>query len=191
LRRIPDGHHGARAGGLTSLDDRFTCSDGSRLSGSPTLRDMTDPILQAAIQIVDESFAAMREAIAGTPPDALNSALADGANSMAVLVTHAMHSTRWWLSAATHAPMPDRDRPSEFKATAPSVDELMGFFDGMAADCRALLRSESSFDAGAVREIGDGEPVTAAWALLHALEHLGEHVGHAQLTVQLSNERGV
>jgi hypothetical protein len=32
--------------------------------------------------------------------------------------------------------------------------------------------------------------VTAAWALLHALDHLGEHVGHAHLTRQLLDERG-
>ena len=36
-----------------------------------------------------------------------------------------------------------------------------------------------------VRTDGAGEPVTWAWALLHALGHLREHVGHAQLTRQL------
>ena len=33
------------------------------------------------------------------------------------------------------------------------------------------------------------EPVTAAWALIHALVHLREHVGHAELTRQLWDER--
>ena len=146
---------------------------------------MIDPLVEAATDILEGSLAAMREAIAGTPRDALNRPPTDGANPIAVLVTHAMHSTRWWLSTATHAPMPARDRPSEFTATASSVDELLSFFDGMAADCRTILRSSPTFDAGALREDDHDEPVTAGWALLHALEHLGEHVGHAQLTVQL------
>ncbi|MGZ4148161.1 MAG: DinB family protein [Actinomycetota bacterium] len=150
---------------------------------------MADPMLHASSEILDEALDAIREAIAATPPDALNRAPADDANSVAVLVTHAMHSTRWWLSAATGAPMPARDRPSEFETSAPSVDDLLASFDAIAADCRALLGSDASFDPSAVREMDRDEPVTAGWALLHALEHLGEHVGHLQLTVQLSSDR--
>jgi hypothetical protein len=33
--------------------------------------------------------------------------------------------------------------------------------------------------------VPDDDPVTAAWALLHALEHLREHAAQAQLTRQL------
>ena len=32
------------------------------------------------------------------------------------------------------------------------------------------------------RKEREREPLRAAWALLHALAHLREHVGHAQLT---------
>jgi hypothetical protein len=31
----------------------------------------------------------------------------------------------------------------------------------------------------------DGPPRTRIWSLIHALEHLREHVGHAQLTRQI------
>jgi hypothetical protein len=54
-----------------------------------------------------------------------------------------------------------------------------------------MLDRDVSFDPGAVgrpswrSDDGEEPPVTAAWALLHALEHLREHVGHAQLTRQL------
>ena len=53
-----------------------------------------------------------------------------------------------------------------------------------------MLEGDVAFDPGATgtapwRTDGADEPVTAAWALLHALEHLREHVGHAQLTRQL------
>jgi len=36
---------------------------------------------------------------------------------------------------------------------------------------------------------GQAEVVAGAWALLHAVEHLSEHSGHAQLTRQLWERR--
>jgi hypothetical protein len=70
----------------------------------------------------------------------------------------------------------------------------MAAFDRLASESRALLDTTQPFDAGRIetapwRAYGPDEPVTAAWALLHALEHLREHVGHAQLTRQLMDER--
>jgi uncharacterized protein DUF664 len=53
------------------------------------------------------------------------------------------------------------------------------------------LSTDDPFDAGVVRtDPRTGEQVTAGWALLHAIEHLREHVGHAQLTRQLWDARG-
>ena len=157
---------------------------------------MTDPTIAAARDLLDDSLDAMRTTIEGIDPQALNWRPAgDDTNSIAVLAIHSMHSTRSWLSSATGAPMPERDRPSEFVATADDVDELLAFFDSMSGDCRALLDGAGEFDAGerlsgdrAARSYGD-EPVTAAWALLHALQHLREHVAHTQLTRQLWDSR--
>ena len=147
---------------------------------------MVDPMLEAARTILDESFDDMREAIAGAASGSLDRRPAgDDTNSIAVLAVHSMNSTRWWLSLALTATTPERDRPSEFLATADSTDELLRFFDGMAADCRALLDADAPFDPGAARTDKDGDVVTAAWALLHAVEHFREHVGHIQLTRQV------
>lgn len=159
---------------------------------------MTDPTIDAARDLLENSLGAMRETLEGTDPEALNwrPAGAD-TNSIAVLAIHSMHSTRSWLSAATGAPLPERDRPSEFIATADDVGELLRFFDEMAADCRALLEDAGPFDPselltreGVGRSYRD-EPVTAAWALIHALQHLREHVAHTQLTRQLWDQRQV
>jgi DinB superfamily len=148
---------------------------------------MTDPIVVAAAENLDDSLRAMREVIVAADPQALDWRPGEDTNPIAVLVVHSMHSTRMWLSVAMGAPVPARDRPSEFLATADGVDELLGFFDAMAAECRALLDTTDPFDAGAVRPTGrdDQETATGAYALLHALEHLREHVAHAQLTRQL------
>jgi hypothetical protein len=143
-------------------------------------------MLEAARSIVDESLDAMRGAIAGASADALNRRPAgDDTNPIAVLVVHALNSSRWWLSVALGGPVPERDRPSEFLTTVAGADELLEVFDAIAADCRTLLSTDATFDPGAIREDPrDGDRVTAAWALIHAVEHLREHLGHVELTRQ-------
>ena len=155
---------------------------------------MSDPTIQAASELLEDSLGAMRAAIVSTPPDALNRRPAgEETNSIAVLAVHSMHSTRMWLSVAMGVEPPDRDRPSEFlaefAATAGGVDDLLASFDDLAGQVRALLAAPgAAFDPGAVREartIGGVESVTGAYALMHALEHLREHVAHMQLSLQV------
>jgi len=148
---------------------------------------MSDPMIVAASELLVGSLDAMRKVIAGADAAALDWRPAPDTNSIAVLAVHSMHSTRMWLSVAMGAPLPERDRPSEFLATADGVQELLAFFDAMGADCRRLLERSDAFDAGAARRTGrdDDETCTGAYALLHALEHLSEHVAHAELTSQL------
>jgi uncharacterized protein DUF664 len=153
----------------------------------------SDPTIEAARGFVDESLDSMRAAVAGASPDALNRRPAgEDTNPVAVLVAHAASSTRWWLSIALGLPLPERDRPAEFLTTVADADELLGSFDPIAAECRALLDTDMVFDAGAIREDPrEGEQVTAGWALIHAVEHLREHVAHAELTRQLWQDREV
>ncbi len=147
---------------------------------------MVDPVIEAAQGILDESLSAMRGAVVDATIDELEWRPAgEDTNTIAILVVHGMHSTRWWLSVASGAPMPDRDRPSEFRATVTTPEELLSFFDQMSVDCRSLLQMEGSFDPGASWQAPGGDVVTRGWALLHALEHLREHVAQVQLTRQL------
>lgn len=147
---------------------------------------MADPTIVAARELFDEELAGMREAIEGLPVEALAwRPPAEDSNPITVLATHSMHSSRWWFTIARGATLPARDRPSEFVAETGGADELLSFVDAMAADCQAMLDPEEPFDPGAERSVPDDDPVSAAWALLHALEHLREHVAQAQLTRQL------
>jgi DinB superfamily len=153
-----------------------------------------DPLITAASQILDGSLTALRGTVEGLEPDALNWRPGDETNTVAVLVTHAVGSTRWWLSVAMAQPLPERDRASEFLATTDSPTELLAWYDGMGTRCRSLLDAEAPFDADAIREVparstGMSGPVTAAWALLFCLGHLQEHVAHAQMTRQLWEQR--
>jgi hypothetical protein len=151
---------------------------------------MGDPTIEAARELFDEAFGGMREAIDGLSVDGLAwRPPAEDTNPITVLAVHSMHSTRWWLTIARGLPLPDRDRPSEFVAETGGDAELLEFFDRTVSECRERLDPAEPFDAGADRSVPDDEPVTAGWALLHALEHLREHVAQAQLTRQLWDTR--
>ena len=153
---------------------------------------MADPTIEAARDILGRSLDELRAAVDGCSADQLNRKPAGpDTNSLSVLATHALYSTRSWLSLAAGIELPPRDRPAEFQVVETDPDAFLASFDALAHECRAILDEASSFEPARERTApwrgGDlaQEPVTAAWALQHALTHLGEHVGHAQLTRQL------
>ena len=153
---------------------------------------MPDLLLEAARDTVDDGLRELRKAFEGADAATLNAAPAgDDSSSLAVLGAHAVASTRSWLALATQAPSPSRDRPAEFRTEVEDPAVFLAWFDGEAEACRTLLTDARAIDPGHVGlapwragELAE-EPVTAAWALLHAVAHLREHVGHAQLTRQV------
>lgn len=149
-----------------------------------------EPTVAAAADLFEPPFRGLRGSIEGLSAEGLAwRPPAKDANPITVLAVHAMHSCRWWLSIAVGAERPHRDRPSEFVAVANSADELLGQVDALAADCRTLLDPSARFDPQAMHDLPDDEPVSSAWALVHAIEHLSEHSAVAQLTRQLWDVR--
>ena len=138
-----------------------------------------DPLLAAGNATVRRTLAEMRQTVAEFPPDGLNwKPAGEETNSMAVLATHSLHSTRSWLCTALGEALPDRDRDSEFRVAADDPAVLLELFDRMSSECNALFERERA-------ELLHGVLTFAAWALLHAIEHLREHLGQMQLTRQL------
>ena len=153
---------------------------------------MNDPFLASATYEFRQSLNDLRVAIEGLDAAALNMRPAgDDSNSIAVLVVHSLSSTRSWLSVASGAPLPDRDRDSEFLATSSGEAELLAFVDELEADCMRLLSEASVDDWSALRatharpNTDDEQKVSAAFALVHAMHHLGTHVGQVTLSRQL------
>ncbi len=155
---------------------------------------MPDATIEAARDVLRDSLSELRAAIDGCSVEQLNRRPGgDDTNGPAVLATHALYSTRSWLSLATGADPPHRDRPAEFQVVVDDAGAFMSWFDATAQECRTLL--DTAADPFDPSRIGTAtwrpddlahEPVTAAWALMHALAHLREHVGHTQLTRQLA-----
>ena len=153
----------------------------------------SDPTIDAARDVLAESLDEIRRGIADLTPDELNAKPAGGeTNPIAVIAAHALASTRSWVSLAVGAPLPPRDRPAEFRTVADA--SFRARVEDMIDQCLALLDGVS-FDPGREsvapwRTDGADEPVTAAWALVHAVAHLGEHVGHLHMTRELVRPGG-
>jgi uncharacterized damage-inducible protein DinB len=162
---------------------------------------MTDTFLTSVRFVVQEDLKDLREGIDGLPGQALDwkPAGAD-TNSIAVLVTHVLHSTRSWLSVAVGAPPPERDRESEFQVKSDDTAALADFMHDFSRQIMALLDGAGDVDWATMRKThvrpastarpGDTpEQVPASWAVLHAIEHLREHIAHVGLTRQLWEAR--
>ena len=147
-----------------------------------------DPTIEAAREVLDESLDEIRRGIHGLTMEQLNAAPAGGdTNSIAVIATHALGSTLSWLSLAMGAPLPARDRDAEFRAVAD--DGFAARIEDATARCVAVLDT-GAWDPARVGTPNwsarlASQPCTAAYALSHALAHLGEHVGHLHMTREL------
>jgi len=151
-----------------------------------------DPTIAAAREILDDSIEQLLAALDGCSVEQLNRRPAgDDTNPLAVLAIHALHSTRAWLSVAIGAQVPLRDRPAEFAVIVDDAEAFLLGVDELASSCRSVLDTGAAFDPDRIGTAPwrppphDIEPVTSAWAMIHALAHLREHVGHAQLTRQV------
>lgn len=129
----------------------------------------------------------------GLPAEALDWVPGTEMNSFCVLVVHVTGSTRFWIGDAALDDPSNRNRPAEFQAKGLTSDELKARFAALEDYARAGLERLALEDMDVIHTIrnpdGSTRQVTAGWALLHALEHVGLHLGHAQITRQLWEQR--
>jgi hypothetical protein len=145
-----------------------------------------DPITSAARRAVADSIEVLRTAVTGADASLLNRRPAgDQTNSIAVLATHALMSTRMHLKLALGLPVPARDRGAEF-ATVADAGPLLELIETVGAECLDLLDRAGAVDWGANRSLtradGTTAEMTAAWALIHGVDHLRGHADEASLT---------
>jgi uncharacterized damage-inducible protein DinB len=126
----------------------------------------------------------LRKTIDGLDADALDKVPTEGANSIAVLVTHAIGSEMGWLHLAAGRAH-ERDRASEFVVRGRAPAELRGALDRAEVAAKELIRTAFGAGLETLRERPNARPVTVSYCLTHAIAHTAEHVGHAELTRQL------
>src|SRR3990172_6738324 len=89
-------------------------------------------------QNLHEQHSSMREVVTGMSADALNWKPVEGANSICVLISHALDAERFLTSTAVKVEVA-RDRESHFRATAADSDELLALIDRAEAENEAYL----------------------------------------------------
>ena len=111
-------------------------------------------------------------------------------NSLCVLVVHTAGAARFWFGDAALGDISNRDRAAEFRASGLSHAELKARFAALEEYVRGAIGRLTLSDLGSVRPIpGRSGEITVGDALLHTMEHTGVHLGHAQITRQLWQQK--
>ena len=157
-----------------------------------------DAVTAAAEEILLGCCKDLREVVSGLDVAALDWAPAAETSPIAVLIRHGASATRYLLGAAATGRANREqyiagERAQAFAQRPADADELLGMLAGLEALVRHLVAElpvERLGEPVTFEGAFEGTPPTRAWMLLHAVDHLREHVGHAQLTRQLvtSNE---
>ena len=130
------------------------------------------------------------QAIAGLPQEALDWTPGPDLNSLAVLVVHTTGSARYWVGDVCLGDESERDRDAEFRARGFDEAALRQRLDDTMQYMQSALERLTLDELTELRPAaGRDRKYRVSYALLHALEHTALHVGHAQITRQLWDQR--
>jgi len=140
----------------------------------------------------------LMESVRAAPAESLDWRPAKDANSIWAIATHALSACRHWLVAVVAREPNPRDRESEFRSSGRDIGQLEALAERWLEDARRLLpaMSTADFDAPADLSVTTGiafptsTPLTCRGGLLHAVDHIGIHIGHVELTLQLLQAEG-
>jgi hypothetical protein len=115
------------------------------------------------------------------------------ANSIYAIATHTLGNARAWILGICCGQPIERDRPAEFRASGPEGALLVENSRALLEEIELSLRALAPDSLEQLREprqqlwgAGTAEPVTGREAILHAISHAAEHVGHIGVTRDLA-----
>lgn len=124
------------------------------------------------------------------PVEALDWRPGEQMNSLTVLVMHLTGSQRFWIGDVALAQPSQRDRQAEFQVQNLDKAALLQRLKECQAYTQSALENLTLVDLEKSHWTDkDSKPVTAGWAIAHALEHTAIHVGHMQMLRQLWEQK--
>ncbi len=142
------------------------------------------------LQALNRDFVATFEDL---PDEALDWVPGVEMNSFCILAVHTTAVSRFMISDGALGEATNRNRDAEFQARGLSAADLKARFTDLETFARGALEKLTLADLATGHTIpnrgGGTREVTAGWALLHAVDHTGLHLGHAQITRQLWQTR--
>jgi hypothetical protein len=138
-----------------------------------------------------------KKAISGLSVEALDWVPGADMNSLCVLVVHTTAVERFMVGDLASQISSNRVRATEFQAKGLDEAALVQRLDEALAFVREIVSKLTLHDLALVRELPAGankpattlETLTVGWALMHGLSHTALHLGHAQITRQLWDQR--
>lgn len=128
----------------------------------------------------------VKKAIHGMSAEELSWApLPADTNSPCVLATHIAGSESRSIHQVVGGIAVKGTRDAEFAARVSRASELEALLDRVAPTTRSVLQNLSSDDLSQTRVVRPGEaPVSLRYVILRTIAHMGEHLGHLNLTKQ-------
>ena len=125
------------------------------------------------------------KAIDELPAEALDWVPGPEMNSLSVLVAHLTGSERYWIGDVARGDPSGRDREAEFRVKGMTAEALKKRVADLDAYEAAAFETMQLGDLEEMRIAPrGGRQVTVAGALLHPLQHTGQHVGHIEILKQ-------
>jgi hypothetical protein len=148
------------------------------------------PTHQVTNDVARQSFAMLKEAIAGLPDEAFDWTPAPNTNSLTVLTRHSMGSARFFFGVASGIPgsiaeYRKGDRAEAFRAQDGNAATLTQAIDDFLPEMDRILAAGTEAHLaeriGWPEEAPDVPTRSGAEVLVAGIGHLREHVGQAQL----------
>lgn len=105
-------------------------------------------------------------------------------NSPYVLVTHVAGTEAFHIHQLVGGIDVHRNREAEFAASGMDPSHLERILNETGETTHRVLSNATTAHLDETLDYR-GQPVTRRWAVLHTLEHIGQHLGHLTLTRQL------
>jgi uncharacterized damage-inducible protein DinB len=152
------------------------------------MADTVNAIRDTCRTILHNQHDRWRNVVNGLDAEALNWKPGDETNSIAVLVSHGLDAERFCVANSVDVTL-DRDREAKFRTQVSSAGDLLSVIDETEREIDGYLDSMTS-DALSTEVTRGDRTRSGAWWVLHALEHSCEHLGQAELTRQMWDQRG-
>ncbi len=134
----------------------------------------------------------LNETIRGLSDEAANwQPLPEGTNSIYAILSHLVGAQNDWVRRVISGEVVPRDREAEFRASG-RFSELLRRWEKLCQETDAILGKLKLSQLAEIRNVS-GHPewgvITVRWCILHVISHLAIHLGHAQLTRQMWEQR--
>lgn len=132
----------------------------------------------------------MKKAFKELPQTALDWVPGPDMLSLCVVVVHTTGAERYWVGDVACQDSSGRNRGAEFEVQGLEGAELVNRLDQSLVYVKGATEKFKLDNLQEIRNSPrDDRKFTVGWALAHALEHTALHLGHAQVTRQLWEQR--